>query len=129
MSASDLQQLGNALRAGRTRAGWTVREAAEHSGLVPSTLSRLESGQIDTPRPEHLQRLARAYGVDIEDYYALAGYLMPEGLPELRPYLRAKYNLPSGAVAQLDEYFQALRDRWTTKDNKGNDHDQGDSAK
>jgi transcriptional regulator with XRE-family HTH domain len=93
-----------------------VRELAAKSGLTPATVSRLETGHIESPRPEHLQRLARALDVDIEEFYALAGYLMPEGLPELRPYLRAKYGLPERAAQQLDEYFQALRDQWTKEE-------------
>jgi protein involved in plasmid replication-relaxation len=57
-------------------------------------------------------------------FYALAGYLVPEGLPELRPYLRAKYGLHDRAARQLDEYFQALRYKWSeggesSQDNRG----------
>jgi transcriptional regulator with XRE-family HTH domain len=108
----DLQQLGDLLRAHRNSKGLTVRQSAEKSGLTPSNVTRLEQGQIDKPRPVFLQRLARTYGVDVEEYYALAGYLMPEGLPELRSYLRAKYGLPDQAAEQIDEYFQALRGKW-----------------
>lgn len=115
MNNSDLP-LADALRRHRHRAGLTVRELAAKSGLTPATVSRLETGHIESPRPEHLQRLARALDVDIEEFYALAGYLMPEGLPELRPYLRAKYGLPERAAQQLDEYFQALRDQWTKEE-------------
>lgn len=126
MSTSDLQQLGTALRRERLRGGMTVRQAATASGMTASTVSRLETGHIDGPRPEHLQALARAYGADIEDLYALAGYLMPERLPELRPYLRAKYGLPEQATDQLDEYFQALRDRWGAQQSTEGTHDGGD---
>ena len=112
MDPSDLQLLGTELRVKREQAGMSVRTAAERSGLVPSTLWRIEAGKIENPRVEHLQAMARAYGTDVEDFYALAGYLMPEGLPELRPYLRAKYGLPEQAADQIDEYFQALRTKW-----------------
>ncbi len=111
MTNADLQQLGDELRARRAAANLTVRQLAEKSGLVGSTLSRLETGQIDSPRPEHLQQLARALACDVEDFYALAGYLMPEGLPELRPYLRAKYGLGDSAARRLEGYFQALQDQ------------------
>ncbi len=131
MSPSDLQQLGTELRARREQTGMSLRGAAERSGLVPSTLSRLEAGKIDSPRVEHLQAIARAYGIDVEDFYALAGYLMPEGLPELRPYLRAKYGLPEQAANQLDEYFQALRTKWqpSTNDQENPSHDGGNPPK
>lgn len=126
MSPKDQQKLGDELRRLRAAARLTVRQLAERSGLTPATVSRLEMGHIDTPRPDHLQRLARALDADIEDLYALAGYFMPEGLPEFEPYLRTKYGLPDQAVAALDEYFQALRDRWTTSPREEGSHDRGD---
>lgn len=129
MSPSDLQQLGDALRARREASGLSLRQAAERASLVPSTLSRLETGQIEGPRLEHLQALARTYGADVEDFYALAGYLMPEGLPELRPYLRAKYGLPESAATRVDEYFKALREELQGRPNAEEDrhHDGGDT--
>src|SRR4051794_5326501 len=90
---SDLQQLGSLIKRERERAGMTVRQLADAAGLVPSTVSRLETGFIATPRPEHLQRLAQALGIDVEELYVTVGYLTPGALPELRPYLRAKYGL------------------------------------
>jgi hypothetical protein len=54
----------------------------------------------------------------------LAGYLMPEGLPELRPYLRTKYGLSDRAAEQIDEYFQALRPQWSELAKEG-DHEGG----
>ncbi len=127
METNERHKLSDELRRLRDADGLTVRRLADLSGLTPSTVSRLETGHIDSPRPEHLQRLARALDADIEDLYSLAGYLMPEGLPELAPYLRTKYGMPEQAVAQLDEYFQALRDRWiTTNAREEGSHARGD---
>ncbi len=53
--------------------------------------------------------IARALEVDFEDLYSLAGYESPERLPTFRPYLRAKYELPPEAVADLERYFELLR--------------------
>jgi transcriptional regulator with XRE-family HTH domain len=111
-------ELGETLRADRERKGYSLRQLESLSGVAHSTIGRIESGSIASPKPEHLQRLSLALETDVEDYYALAGFIMPEKLPELRPYLRLKYNLPEGAANQLDEYFQALRDRWTTPTNQ-----------
>jgi hypothetical protein len=47
--------------------------------------------------------------VPVADLYGLAGYEIPEGLPTLQPYLRAKYDLPPEAVADLERYFELLR--------------------
>ena len=45
----DLRQLGSLLKRERERAGLTVRQLAEAAGLVPSTVSRLETGFIAKP--------------------------------------------------------------------------------
>lgn len=119
MSNSDVQQLGDALRARRSASKLTVRQSADKSGLVGSTVSRLETGQIESPKPEHLQRLARAYGCDVEDFYALAGHFMPEGLPALRPYLRAKYGLDEALTRRMEGYLQALQDQPNEEPNHG----------
>ena len=124
MRNADLRELGDALRSRRIAANLTIRQLAIQSGLVGSTVSRLETAQIDSPKPEHLQQLARAFGCDVEDFYALAGYLMPEGLPELRPYLRAKYGLDEAASRRLEGYFRALQDQTI----KEHDHERAEEG-
>jgi transcriptional regulator with XRE-family HTH domain len=104
----DLRQLGGLLKRERERAGLTVRQLADAAGLVPSTVSRLETGFIGSPKPEHLQKLAQALGIEVEELYAAAGYLTP--LPALRPYLRAKYGLSEEQASQIEDQLQALRD-------------------
>ena len=108
MPSGDLQQFSTLLRRERERAGMTVRQLAEASGLVPSTVSRLESGLIGSPKPDHLQRLARALGIEVEELYAAAGYFVPSALPALRPYLRAKYGLADDVASRIEGYVQAL---------------------
>jgi transcriptional regulator with XRE-family HTH domain len=92
---------------------------------VPSTVSRLETGFIATPKPDHLQKLAQALGIDVEELYEAAGYLTP--LPELRPYLRAKYGLTDEQASQMEGQLQALRDTDESPREEGQ-HDTGDKA-
>ena len=124
---SDLQQLGSLLKRERERAGMTVRQLADAAGLVASTVSRLETGFIATPRPEHLQRLARALGIDVEQMYLTLGYLEPGALPELRPYLRAKYGLTDELANRVEGFVEAVRQE-TNKRGKEGQHDTGDKA-
>ena len=121
----DLRQLGSVLKRERERAGLTVRQLADAAGLVPSTVSRLETGFIATPKPDHLQKLALALGIDVEELYEAAGYLTP--LPELRPYLRAKYGLSDEQASQLEGQLQALRDTNQAPGKEGQ-HVTGDEA-
>jgi transcriptional regulator with XRE-family HTH domain len=105
----------------------TVRQLADAAGLVPSTVSRLETGFIATPRPEHLQRLARALAVDVEEMYLTLGYLEPGALPELRPYLRAKYGLTDELANRVEGFVEAVRQE-TNQRGKEGQHDTGDKA-
>jgi transcriptional regulator with XRE-family HTH domain len=124
---SDLQQLGSLLKRERERAGMTVRQLADTAGLVPSTVSRLETGFIATPRPEHLQRLAQALAIDVEELYVTVGYLTPGALPELRPYLRAKYGLTDELANRVEGFVEAVRQETNQRVKEGR-HDTGDKA-
>jgi transcriptional regulator with XRE-family HTH domain len=124
---SDLQQLGSLIKRERERAGLTVRELADAAGLVASTVSRLETGFIATPRPEHLQKLAQALGIDVEELYVTVGYLTPGALPELRPYLRAKYGLTDELANRVEGFVEAVRQE-TNQPGKEGQHDTGDKT-
>jgi transcriptional regulator with XRE-family HTH domain len=123
----DLQQLGDLIKAERHRAGWTVRQLADEAGLVASTVSRLENGLIAEPRPTHLQRLARALGIDAEELYLAAGYSTPGALPDLQPYLRAKFGLTDQQASQIEGYLQAVKDTNQPPGKEGQ-HDRRDEA-
>jgi transcriptional regulator with XRE-family HTH domain len=124
MPSGDLQQLSALLKRERERSGMTVRELAERAGLVLSTVSRLENGLVAEPRPNHLQRLAQALDIEVEELYAEIGYLPTGSLPGLRPYLRAKFGIGDADASQIEGYVQAIRDQATPP--KEGHHDPGD---
>jgi transcriptional regulator with XRE-family HTH domain len=105
------RELGDFIRRIRQERGLGLRPLAKAAGLDWSYIGRLEKGEIGTPDPVKLQKLARALEVEVEDFYALAGYLMPEGLPGLAPYLRAKYDLPENASGDVERYVARLQKR------------------
>jgi transcriptional regulator with XRE-family HTH domain len=96
----------------------TFQDLAELSGLHYSYWSKLESSQIKSPAPKYLRIIAKTLDVPISDIYALSDYAMPENLPGFQPYLRAKYNFPPEAVAQLEGYFRFLRDYYGIPDDQ-----------
>src|SRR5215472_15997696 len=104
-------ELGHIIRKTRRERGLGLRPLAETAGLDWSYIGRLEKGEIGTPDPVKLQKLARAFEVEVEDFYALAGYLVPEGLPGLAPYLRAKFDLPEDASGDVERYGARLKRR------------------
>ena len=112
MPPQKAKQLGKYLRAEREARGWSARELAERSGVPDSTIVRIESGFIASPRPDKLSKIARALGLSLAEVYGRAEYSVPEGLPTLRPYLRAKYrDLPPEAAEQIQAYAERLAKR------------------
>jgi transcriptional regulator with XRE-family HTH domain len=77
-----------------------------------STIIRIEQGVIAAPKPDKLSKIARALGLSLAEVYARADYTVPNDLPTLRPYLRAKYrDLPPEAVEQIEAYADRLARR------------------
>jgi transcriptional regulator with XRE-family HTH domain len=118
------QELGRAVRKARESKGLSLRGLQELSGVEYSYIAYLEQGKIQRPDPRKLHQLASALDVEIEDFYALAGYLPAHGLPGLQPYLRAKYDLPESAAAQVDAYVHRLRAQYEKQqEQQGKDRD------
>ena len=101
--------LASFVKARRESLGLTRSDLAARSGLHVSYWSYLEAGRYAEPSPKQLRIIAEALGVSIEDLYGIVGYEIPERLPSFNPYLRAKYDLPPEAIADLERYFELLR--------------------
>lgn len=106
------EALGEHLLRLRQRLGWKLRPAAREAGVDPTWLSRLEHGVYASPDPRAVAKVARAYSVDVEELYIVAGLSSGRGLPGFAPYLRAKYELPTEAVAQLEAHFELLNAKY-----------------
>src|SRR5215203_1380400 len=50
----------------RDARGWSQVELAERAGINPATVTHVETGKVQ-PRLGTLRRLARAFGVDVEE--------------------------------------------------------------
>lgn len=103
--------LGDELGRLRRARGLSIRGLAKRASIDATGLSRLESGRASEPSARTLIRLAAALSIDVVDLYAAAGYEPGYELPAFRPYLRAKYDLPTEAVDQLAAHFQLLNDK------------------
>jgi len=116
MNHDSKHQLGRFLRSTRIKRGLTLRALARASQLDHwSYIHKLEQGKITSPDPVKLQRLAQALKIEVEDFYALAGYTAPTELPALAPYLRVKYDLPEAASGDVERYVGRLKRRYGTQ--------------
>jgi transcriptional regulator with XRE-family HTH domain len=103
----------------------SLRETARRADVDPTWLSRLEQGTYGSPDLRAVGKVARVLEVDVEELYVVAGLSTGKGLPSFTPYLRAKYDLPPEAVAQLEAHFQLLNDKYQAKgddDGRNNYH-------
>jgi transcriptional regulator with XRE-family HTH domain len=109
--------LGEYLKLAREQAGMSQRQLASRVGIHHSYLARLESGDNDSPSAELLQNIADVLEISSTDLMAFIGVKPPEGLPELAPYLRAKYRMDETSVRELAEHMRRLTQRQSnTKD-------------
>lgn len=100
------KQLGQLIKTAREAKGLTLRAAADLLEIDKGYYSRIENGEY--PLGKHARAVAKLYGLKVDEVEALAS----TKLPTLRPYLRAKYNLPPEAVAELEQHFKAVSQQY-----------------
>lgn len=100
--------LAEYLRLAREQVGMSQRQLASRVGIHNSYLARLESGETANPAAELLQRIADVLEISSTDLLAFIGVKPAEGLPDLAPYLRAKYHLDEAALREVAEHVRRL---------------------
>jgi HTH-type transcriptional regulator, competence development regulator len=78
MADSPRAELGRTLRSVRELADKSLKAVAEPAGISPAYLMKLERGEVTSPSPHILHRLARELGVEYLELMRLAGYVVPE---------------------------------------------------
>lgn len=116
MTPEDAHELAELLRIARQAAGLSAHEVARRAGVNVGTVTRIELGQIASPRPESLRAIGDVLGIPAADLFATTDWLPSEELPTFKPYLRAKYgDLPPEAVAELETRFQQIAEQYGTE--------------
>jgi transcriptional regulator with XRE-family HTH domain len=108
--------LGEYLRVAREQVGLSQRQLAARAGIHNSYLARLESGETANPSADVVQRIADVLEVDATDLFAYIGVTLPAGLPELAPYLRAKYRMSDEAIRKMAAHLRQLANDTNTND-------------
>ncbi|MEJ0073479.1 MAG: hypothetical protein WDN27_05375 [Candidatus Saccharibacteria bacterium] len=81
--------------------------------LDQGTVSRIEHAQIDQPRVDSLIALGLVLSIPASDLFILAHWLRADDLPDLAPYMHAKYpKLPESAYQEIGEFFTGLWRRY-----------------
>lgn len=111
----DPQPLAEALRAGRESAGLSVRQLELQSGVSKSTISRLENGGLESTASKVLIQLAGALELRAADLFLLAGLAVPADLPSLPAMLRAEYDLPPDAIAEIQKSIERVARKYAKR--------------
>jgi transcriptional regulator with XRE-family HTH domain len=104
--------LGGFVKRARERAGFSLRNLEQITGISRTTLNRLELDQLDNLSPSLLNRLAEALELDSNDLFTFVGYRPSKKLPSLAPYLRAKYDLPPEALERAEAALSDILDAY-----------------
>jgi transcriptional regulator with XRE-family HTH domain len=109
MSTTNAKKLAAAIKRHRKAKGLSQYALAAAVGVPDSTIYRIERGEFKLPRPDTLQRIARALDVEFEELFELAGYDAP-GLPEVPVYLRRKFDdMSEEGAAKVERYIERIR--------------------
>ena len=113
MTPDEAQRLADLLRAKRQELRLTAREVARRANVDVGTVTRIEAGQILSPRPDNLIAIGEVLGIRAADLFATTDWLPSKELPTFRPYMRAKYReLPDEALSEMEAFLAQLADKY-----------------
>ncbi len=78
MVEGNAARLGNTLRTARKLKGKSLKAVAEPAGISAAYLLKLEKGQVESPSPHILHRLAGELGIDYLELMRKTGYMVPD---------------------------------------------------
>ncbi len=101
----------------KTDPTFSLRQFAERVGISATFLSKVERGEFDPPRAEHIIKMAELLGVDADELLALANKVDPElekiireqptALPDL---LRTVRGMSAEELRKLTEQAREQKD-------------------
>ncbi|UVJ38069.1 helix-turn-helix domain-containing protein [Arthrobacter sp. CJ23] len=119
MKHQEYSGIGNAIRARRDELGISAAELARRVGVYPSSITRLEAGEVGG-RLNNIRDIAAALKMPLTELLAESHVIDEHDLPQLTPYLRTKYkNMPEAAVKEIERHFQEVAKRHGISPNSG----------
>jgi transcriptional regulator with XRE-family HTH domain len=103
-----VKELGSKLRDVRELKKLSLAAVAKPAGMSPTALQKLERGDVESPSPHRLHRLAEVLAISYTDLMQLAGYIVPSE-DDADP-ARASANVLLQALSSDDLTEEELRD-------------------
>lgn len=102
-----MSSLGARLKLYREKAGLSLNQVNDKTGITNSRLSRIEHDQISCP-PDDLKRLAEVYGIKNILMFIDAGYLTKEDLIEYQYFFDGVSKLDNDEKQHIQEQIDFL---------------------
>jgi transcriptional regulator with XRE-family HTH domain len=109
MTEAQAKQLGQLFRRTRLTKKLSLRQLDELSGASYGWIRRLERGLAAEPSPSKLTAVARVLGIPPERIDRITRGHVSSSLPPIRTYFRAKYQLTTEEIQQIEEVFDRVR--------------------
>lgn len=103
--------LGTYLREAREAHGLTIRQLARLVEVAPSQVLRWEAGER-VPTPPYLVALAEQLELRASELFDLAGRPIPTDRSSLPAMLRADYDLPPEAIAEVEKHIAEVAKKY-----------------
>ncbi len=111
-TSSSGDTLGELIRTERERQGLSLRELGRLVGADPSAVLLWEHDKA-VPKAKYLSGLARALELPTQDLFDLTGAeYNPHDAPSLPAMLRAEYDLPPEAVAEIEKHITKVAKKY-----------------
>jgi|SRR5687767_5224664 len=122
MNDDNRHTFGQFLRHRRQQQGLSLKDVAVRAGVSKTFVYDVENGTVPIPPLPRLRALARALDLDEAELLDVAGHL-----PEMGPYLRAKYDLPEPSAEQVEAFVRFIQQR--AKEEGGRDEPSTDTER
>lgn len=109
MTEAEAKQLGRVFKQARLARKLSLRQLDELSGVSYGWIRRLESGIATEPAASKLTKLAQVLGISPERIDRITRGHVSSDLPPIRTYFRAKYQLTTEEIQQIEELFDQIR--------------------
>jgi transcriptional regulator with XRE-family HTH domain len=101
------RSLGATIQYLRTTQGLSIRQLAALIGAAPSLVLRWERDDV-VPKQKYLSLLAQTLETSTADLFSLSGVPYPYDAPSLPAMLRAEYDLPPDAIAEIERSIKRI---------------------
>lgn len=103
------QRLGALIAKARMRKGIAQTALAAQLAVAAGWLAGLEQGRFLDPSLERLTRIAEALDIEPKQIERIMGHSVASGLPGMRTYFRAKYDLTPVQIDRIERYISRIQ--------------------